>query len=85
MKRERQNQLNKAVEKVMREVHGILKCSAFKTVQGNPHTYENISNGLLVAFDIMVGNIIEDALDQQEKRDSLSNFQGPTMMRKDKS
>jgi hypothetical protein len=85
MKKERQDQLNKAVGKVMREVHYILRSPAFKSVKANPQVYQNISNGLLVAFDIMVGNIIEDALDKQDKKDSLVNFQGPAMMRKDKS
>jgi hypothetical protein len=73
MKQERQDQLNKAVEKVMREVHGILRCSAFKTVQSNPQVYQNISNGLLVAFDIMVGNVIGDVLDKQNKTENQKN------------
>jgi hypothetical protein len=57
MERDKQDQLNKAIEKVMKEAYFILLYTSFRDLESNPDAYDNMSSGLDEAFDILVGNL----------------------------
>jgi hypothetical protein len=57
MERDKQDQLNKAIEKVMKEAYYILLYTSFRSLKSNPDAYDNMSSGLVEAFDILVENL----------------------------